>query len=144
MDGYDDQILAQRLRFIMEGRGITITEAAEGIGVPYRTLQNQLGGKNRMPASTFAKMLELLEVPVSFVVRERIQLNVRAAQEAIRDVFGAHLPFVDENLAIHPAPRPETRTTDELEHQLKMLTYLLRDRYENRVYQELDLPVVTR
>lgn len=128
----------------MDSQGIAITEAAEALSVPYRTLQNQLSGKNRMPASTFAKILEFLQIPVSFVIDERIRLNSQAAQDAIRDVFGNQLPQVDEDLRIIPAPNPDTRSEQEKEKHLKLLAALFGHRYENRLYIELKLPVMTR
>lgn len=97
-----------------------------------------------MPASTFAKMLDLLEIPVSFLIDERIRLNVPALKEALRDVFSGKLPVVDEGMSILPVSIPDNRSEKEYEQDLKMLAYILRDRYENRIYLELELPVESR
>lgn len=142
MEKYDDENLARRIRALMDEREITITEAAEATGVPYRTLQNQLGGKNKMPASTFAKLTEMLEVPISFLVDERIRINARALQLAIRDAMRDFMPSVDDEMRVGPA---ETSRSDaEYEQQSKALAYIVRDRYEQRLISQLGLTLSTR
>ena len=142
MEKYDDENLALRIRAVMDERGITITEAAEATGVPYRTLQNQLGGKNKMPASTFAKLTEMREVPISFLVNERIRLNARALQLAIRDAMGDMMPSVDDEMRVKQAD--PSRSDAEYEQQSKALAYIIRDRYEQRVISELGLTLSNR
>lgn len=142
MEKYDDENLALRIRAVMDERGITITEAADATGVPYRTLQNQLGGKNKMPASTFAKLTEMLEVPISFLVNERIRLNALALQLAIRDAMGDMMPSVDDEMRVKQAD--PSRSDAEYEQQSKALAYIIRDRYEQRVISELGLTLSNR
>lgn len=142
MENYDDSYLAQRIRAIMDMRGFTITEAAETIGVPYRTLQNQLSGKNKMPASTYAKLTAMLEVPTSFVVEERIRIHPRALQFALRFALMEYLPSVDDEMQVGP-PDP-TRTDAQYSQQSKALAYVVRDLYERYLLIELKLKTETR
>lgn len=95
-----------------------------------------------MPASTFAKLTEMLEVPISFLVDERIRLNARALQLAIRDAMREFMPSVDDEMRVKPAEA--VRSDAEYERQSKALAYIIRDRYEHRVISELDLTLSTR
>ena len=62
MTEMNDELLIERLKYLVALSGFKLTELAEEIGVPYRTLQNHFSGVSKMPALTRVKILERLEL----------------------------------------------------------------------------------
>lgn len=130
MADYSDEHLTARLRLLLKDEKISIREAAERIDVPYRTLQNQLAGKNRMPASTFAKLTEMLDVPARFVAEGTIKLDRYALTESLKQVLGDLLPTVDKEFVFHLPKQPDDRTKQQRDHDAEMLAFVVRDAFE--------------
>lgn len=131
LESFSDEELARRLRFLMDEQGETIKDAAETIGVPYRTLQNQLNGNNKMPASTFAKLVSMLNVPLSFVVSGRVELSHRALANALKEVLGKSLPVVDQEMNVSAPTAADSRDERAWDHHATILALLLKGRYEH-------------
>lgn len=138
MGEYGDDGLATRLRTIIDGRSLSIREVAKAIDVPYRTLQNQLLGHNKMPASTFARLLAFLELPAEFVTEGRYQPRHRPIANALKRAFGDHLPAVDPEMRI-VAPPAESRTAEQLDQHAQALAFLFREAYEWEVAELSDI-----
>lgn len=128
---WTDERLAARLRILLADAGISITEAAEAIEVPYRTLQNQLAGRNRMPASTFAKLTSMLEVTPDFVATGRLRLNRTSFANALMQVLREQLPAVDKEYVFHLPETPDARTEAQRLQDARALTFMVLDRYEH-------------
>lgn len=137
-----DEWLALRLKRLLDGREISTKEAAEAIGVPYRTLQNQLAGNNKMAATTLAKLLMMLQVPVEFLVEERIRLKPRALAFALDRTFGPALPtFISEGDFMGPAlpSVPDPRGPQERFDDARSLALILRGDYEMAALDPRDM-----
>lgn len=130
MVDFSDEHLAARLRLLMSDQGVTITEAAEAINVPYRTLQNQLSGKNRMPASTFAMLVTMLRVTPEFVATGRLKLDRPSLAKALAERLGGLLPRVDDEMNLHPPSPPDIRTDDEARRDAMAIAHFVADSYE--------------
>lgn len=138
MDEYTDQGLAARLRSVIDARNLSIREVAKTIEVPYRTLQNQLLGQNKMPASTFAKLLSYLELPAEFIVSGRYQPRHRPIADALKATLGDLLPAVDGDMNLVP-PGPEPRSPQQLDQHAQALAFLFREAYEWEVVSLEDM-----
>jgi transcriptional regulator with XRE-family HTH domain len=136
MSDYRDEVIAKRLKALLDGRGITIKSAAERLDVPYRTLQNQLMGNNRMTASTLAKLLSLLELPVEAIIEGRVRPPLRPLASALKRVFGSLLPSLDEDMT--PVAPGSDRTADELDRNARSLAFLLREQVERETIKPED------
>lgn len=137
---FTDEFLAKRLRVLVDANDTTLTELATSIGVPYRTLQNQLSGNNKMPASTFAKILLRLGVPLDFVTSGRIALDLTMLGPAVDDALGALLPAVDDDLNFVSPPEPDTRSKMERRQHAKMVASAIRSNFEIQTVTQLELP----
>lgn len=142
MADYTDEGLAARLRSILDARKLTIREVAEVIDVPYRTLQNQLLGRNKMPASTFARLLSYLELPAEFIATGRHQPRHRPIANALKATFGDMLPAVDGEMRLVPPPA-EPRSPQQLDQHAQSVAFLFREAYEWEVVSLEDMKAAT-
>lgn len=129
---FSDEGIAKRLRQLIEARGLSIRQVAKDIQVPYRTLQNQLLGSNKMPASTFARLLEYLELPAAFVTYGRYEPKLRPIADALKKTFGHLLPIVNHDNSLS-APVGESREAAELDIHARFIAFLFREAYERAV-----------
>lgn len=139
MTEYSDEVLAGRLKALIDGRGISIKAASEAIGVPYRTLQNQLMGNNRMPASTFLKLSMFLELPAEVIAEGRWRLPLKTLANALRSTLGDTLPTIDGEMRV--APPTAERDTAALDAQAKTLAFILREALERETLHPTDWAV---
>lgn len=130
VSAFGDEAISRRLRFLIDEADLTMKEVAEAIDVPYRTLQNQLSGNNKMPASTLAKIVTMLEVPLSFVTSARVVMSRRSLTSAIKDVLGRQIPVLDGEMRLCPPDLPDERDQQRLDADAGYLAALLIERYE--------------
>jgi len=135
---YSDEGIAKRLRSVLDGRKLTIKEASEAVDVPYRTLQNQLLGRNKMPASTFAKLLSFLELPPQFIAAGRYEPDTRPIADALKWTFGALLPAVDSEMRLIPPPAQD-RSAEVLDRHANAIAFLYRVAYEREILTPEDV-----
>jgi hypothetical protein len=136
MSDYRDEIIASRLKALLDGRKVSIKAAAEAVGIPYRTLQNQLAGNNRMAASTFVKLIMFLELPAEVIVEGRVRTPLRPLANALKTTLGGMLPEFDEEMRAIPAP--EGRTADRLDTNAKTMAFVLREAVERETLAPSD------
>lgn len=135
MADYSDEVLASRLKAILDGRRVSIKSAAEAVGIPYRTLQNQLMGNNRMPASTFLKLAVFLEIPADVIAEGRWRFPLRPLTNALKQTFGGLLPALDgEMRVLAPVPRDDA----QLDANARTLAFLLREAVERETIKPTD------
>ncbi len=94
MNKISNELVVEKLKLLIDDAGIKLTELANGIGVPYRTLQNQFSGSSKMSASTALSILHYLGVSSDLIVKENSALNGVAMSMALQEVFGDYLPTV--------------------------------------------------
>lgn len=129
---FSDEGIAKRLRRLIEARGLSIRQVAKDIQVPYRTLQNQLLGSNKMPASTFARLLEYLQLPAAFITYGRYEPKLRPITDALKKTFGHLLPVVNRDHSLS-APVGEGREDADLDIHAQFIAFRFRDAYERAV-----------
>lgn len=55
-----------RVKAAMKARKLTMTALSERSGVPYRTLQNQLGGKNKLTVEVLSRVTAVIDPMANF------------------------------------------------------------------------------
>ncbi len=141
MSDYTDEGLSRRLKAILEGRKLTVKSVAATIGVPYRALQNQLIGHNKMTASTLAKLLTFLELPLEVVTDGRLRPPPRHLAAALRRLFGDELlPGISDDMAV--TPPVAGRDAGHLHRNANALAYLLCEYWEKEVLTPSDYAVI--
>ena len=65
---FDDFGLATKIRELIKQKGVTLRDISNALDVPYRTVQNYLGGENRIPATFFLQLCHFLHVEADFFI----------------------------------------------------------------------------
>lgn len=87
MPGADDAII-DALRALMSRQRLKMTDLAEGIGVPYRSLQNYMSKRSPMPLAVYVAVCEWIGVTPDYPIRGRFKLAHHDLQKALLGVFG--------------------------------------------------------
>lgn len=61
-------IIAARIALTAERRGLSIRRLAATAGLPYKTVQNYLSGRHRIPAGALARLAAALDVSADWLV----------------------------------------------------------------------------
>lgn len=121
-----DDALTANLRALIGEHGMSIRAMAEVIGVPYRTLQNQLLGKARMPAATYLNAMKALGFQ-SF--GSTPALNEEALAIALDECLGEHLPALRASgpgsISIAAPPSPDTRSPEQRLQDARRLAFFV-------------------
>lgn len=114
-DELTDDVIVARLRRIIRLNGIKLTDITEATGIPYRTLQNQLNGTNRISALNLLKVLDATNIPAGFLTEEGADLNVACLVVSLHAVLGDHIPRVKvDERGEYLVTLPTDRTRKEL------------------------------
>lgn len=131
MEMASDEALIESLKEWMAMSGVRLTDLAEDIGVPYRTLQNQFRGVSKMPATTLLRILERFNLN-SAHLRPRVHIiDPVALSMALTKVFGSALPSArikDGGVELEMTSSAN-RSADELRHSAMVLSVALSDTY---------------
>lgn len=136
-----DHQIERALRSLLDARGITIREAASATGTSYRTLQNQLLGKAKMPAVTFVRLIAFLGVTPEVVAEGRYNPPLRPIANALKRVFGDLLPSIDDDARLLP-PDPQ-RERSVLDRNAQFLAFALRESIEREMLSAEDLAALS-
>jgi transcriptional regulator with XRE-family HTH domain len=80
-----DRELANRLKDELKKRGRSMKDVSESMSVPYRTVQNYLGGDTKIPATFFLGLCQELDIEADYF----ISLDFRPRYEELRDAVYA-------------------------------------------------------
>ncbi|MFO1038123.1 MAG: helix-turn-helix transcriptional regulator [Geminicoccaceae bacterium] len=69
-----DAKIIKQIQITMAVRRVTMRDLAPLVGMPYRTLQNYLQGKSRLPAAVVIKLAEALNVRPEFLLCGNLEL----------------------------------------------------------------------
>ena len=85
----DEQInIPENLSCIMKEDNITMRMLSDARGVPYRSVQNYLSGKSRMPADVFVSFCSYLDVDINYIRTGKFNIYHWSLWDALYDVFG--------------------------------------------------------
>lgn len=122
--------LISSLRELMGLRSISVREMAAKVGVPYRTLQNQLLGKARLPASTYMKVVNEVGLRLPGQLQD---LDENALASALEQCLGGQLPTISpsgpQTVSILPPPNPDTRDEASRFEDARRLTFFVAATY---------------
>jgi|EndMetStandDraft_4_1072995.scaffolds.fasta_scaffold369544_1 transcriptional regulator with XRE-family HTH domain len=125
MSEMNDEVLIERLKYLIALSGLKLTEVAEEIGVPYRTLQNQFRGESKMPALTLVKILDVLKLTSGHLKKNPEPIDTDILRKALVRVLGDHLPrfeITDDKSILHPAEEGlKARDEDEVRRASSIL-----------------------
>jgi len=102
---FDDSELAERLRVILKARGISQRAISKDLGVPYRTVQNYLGGEIRIPAIFFLKLCHYIGIEADYFIYQDFSLSRP-------DVYDAIIRALEKCDLLPPRPPGDTPQTD--------------------------------
>lgn len=131
MDQLTDEAITERLKEWMAMSGIRLTDLAEDIDVPYRTLQNHFRGVSKMPAVTLLKILDRLNLNSAHLRPGVHIVDTIPLSMALKDVFGEDLPearIEDGQVIIDLQPAPD-RSADVRRHSAMLLAMLVSEAY---------------
>ena len=95
MTGMTDEALIERLRYFVSMAGIKLTELADAIDVPYRTLQNQFRGVSKMPAITLIRILDVLKLNSGHLHKNAEPIDTAVLAKALIAALDDDLPTFD-------------------------------------------------
>lgn len=133
---YEKMSIAARLRSVIDDRGMSIKEASEAVGIPYRTLQNYLLGEREPNAKAMAAIRTHLGISLDWLLtgegsmclgvstRSSETQTVNQQEEAILELFRS-LGEAGKR-EIQSAAEEKKRLMD-VEQRLKDLTEALAD-----------------
>lgn len=126
-----DEAVIERLKEWMAMSGTRLTDLAEEIDVPYRTLQNHFRGVSKMPAATLLKILDRFKLNSAHLRPGVHIIDTIALSMALTQVFGSELPnakIENSQITIEMIPE-ESRSNDERRHSSMLLAMLISEAY---------------
>lgn len=122
-------------------RGLKVTRIAEITNIPYRTLQNYLAKKNRMPLGAYLAVCQAAGIPPDYPINRRFKIAHHALQNALIDVLGPALNVIDVDedsrmifqVGDHPAHEGQ-----KLRRIAGYLAVMINGRYDLLSERELD------
>lgn len=142
MGEIDEGAVVDALRALLEQRRVKLTALAKDIEVPYRTLQNYMYKKNRLPIPVYVRICERLGITADYPLHQRFRVDHHALQNAVLSVLGPVLPQLrlSESLAV---ALDSSQPTDRLHERRTagMLASLIASEYDRFREQELGEPL---
>ncbi|WP_245282520.1 MULTISPECIES: helix-turn-helix transcriptional regulator [Hyphomicrobiales] len=80
--------IVEALRAIMARRKLKLADLAKSLDIPYRSLQNYMYKKARMPLDVYVRLCSLLGVTADYPIQGRFRLEHHDLQQAMIEVFG--------------------------------------------------------
>ena len=134
---YEKMSIATRLRSVIDDRGMSIKEASEVVGIPYRTLQNYLLGEREPNAKAMAAIRTHLGISVDWLLTgegsmtgvpaQQVQAGAAPAspqEEAILELFRSLGEAGRREIQI---AAEEKKRLKDMAQQLSEITAMLND-----------------
>jgi hypothetical protein len=83
-----DEWIVTAFRDAMKAGRRTIRSVSVNTGIPYRSLQNYLAGKSRMPASVYLNLCNELAITNDYVIHRTFQLDHEPLTRALTATLG--------------------------------------------------------
>jgi hypothetical protein len=130
------------LRHLIERRKIKLTALARDTGIPYRSLQNYLSKKSRLPLPAYLKICSRIGITPDYPVIDRFKIAHHALQQAIIDVMGPLLDAVelDEDSRLSIRPSVGEHDPHHVPRVAGFLAAMIDGRYDILREMELDEP----
>lgn len=91
----DDDEAIDRLRAILDRRSIKLTDLSKETGIPYRTLQNYMYKKAKMPLASGAAICRWLGITVEYLFCGKYEFDFHALKDAVTNTLGELLDEID-------------------------------------------------
>lgn len=133
---YEKMSIAARLRSVIDDRGMSIKEASEVVGIPYRTLQNYLLGEREPNAKAMAAIRTHLGISLDWLLTGEgsMCLSVSAESSETQTVNQQEEAILELFRSLGEAGKREIQSAAEekkrlmdVEQRLKDLTEALAD-----------------
>ena len=129
MPNFDDDSLISQLRDIMKLQKVSIKTISDDLEIPYRTLQNQFSGSSKIPASTFLRIVNYLNIPASVITHNCFVLNDKILAQVLVDYLGSALPTItagpDNAFVIDTQDESMLRTPERMIKDANFISTLL-------------------
>lgn len=130
------------LRRIIDRRKVKITYLAKRVGIPYRTLQNYLSGRHRIPLQAYIDICYKLGITAEYPLVGKFKLDHHALQKAILMALGPVLPYIELNKSSEMSVRKEPIKDDTDAIRIAgFLAAMIAGHYDLRREVELGTPV---
>ncbi len=87
--------VAQRVADLTSKRGLSVKKLAEQLGMPYRTVQNYLTGKVKIPVEFLDKVCNFFSVEADYILFGGLDIDRNDFSSVINDVFSHILNDVE-------------------------------------------------
>lgn len=132
---YDDRQLAESLRSILEEKRVTIRTLSRDLDIPYRSMQNYLSGKNRIPATVLISILDKLGVDLHYMRYRDHMLRHSDLYDAIWDTLGDNLLTIElpsRNRYLDPQNNSDDRSKfNKKQSTATALSILISEKYDS-------------
>lgn len=81
--------IVDALRVLISRRKLKLVDIAETLGIPYRSLQNYMYKKARMPLDVYIRLCGVVGVTTDYPILGRFKLSHHDLQHALIEVMGA-------------------------------------------------------
>ena len=105
----DDAQLVSGLKRAMDASRVTLRELSRQTEVPYRSLQNYMSGRSRLPADVYVALCAALGIDTQYVVQGSFQLPIDPLYDVLWRVLGDGLLTLEAK-PTPPAPTPSRST----------------------------------
>lgn len=107
MTDLSDDAAIDRLRWVLDRRSIKLTDLARRTGIPYRSLQNYMYKKSRIPLSACVVICQNIGITVEYLFDDKFKLDYHILKNCIHEVLGEQLDAMDINERLELTRRQE-------------------------------------
>ncbi|MEN3794587.1 helix-turn-helix transcriptional regulator [Fulvimarina sp. MAC3] len=93
-----DKNIIQAVRAGLAKMGWSVKDLGEATGIPYRSLQNYMMGRTRMPASTLVAISRLIDLEIRDFDDQKRRMHKWHLYDALWTIFGDQLPNLPVNV----------------------------------------------
>ena len=110
MTDVSESDIVDALRAVISRRKLKLVDLAKSLDIPYRSLQNYMYKKARMPLDVYIRLCSFIGITADYPIQGRFKLAHHDLQNALIEVFGEEffnsIDF-DEHLRWTMTPRRE-------------------------------------
>ncbi|MGO4523977.1 helix-turn-helix domain-containing protein [Microvirga sp. 2MCAF35] len=116
-----DEELVAALKDVLKQKGVSLRQISQDLEIPYRSVQNYLGGETRIPASIFLRICNYLGIESDYFIYKDFRPQ---ASELFDAVY-----YALDRVGLLPTPNSETDHTNR-KIFVASLTTAIADHYD--------------
>lgn len=132
-----DEDLVDAIHYLIKRRGLKLPALSKDLGIKYRTLQNYLYKKSRMPIGVYLELCGRLGVPGDYPIRERFKLDFEALRGAVDATLGDVIEYIQVDDEMRLSVQPE-RLSPHRSNSRTVIAHLLQSHYDRIMQWHLD------